>query len=63
MPTQVQIDAAAAAIATRLDAYIEAKAPGFIVAEVEAELKALAPQIAQDALTAAAKAATSPQEN
>jgi len=63
MPTQAQIDAAAAAIVARLDKYIEAKAPSFIVAGVEADLKALAPQIAQDALTAAERTSTSAQEN
>ena len=57
MATQAQIDAAAASLNKDLDAMVEQKAPGFLVAEVEAELKSLVPQWAANALAAAEAAA------
>lgn len=56
MATTAQIQAATASLIKDLDAMIEQKAPGFIVDEVEAELKTLAPQWAANALDAAEKA-------
>jgi len=52
--TQAQIDAAAASLNKDLDAMVEQKAPGFLVAEVEAEIRNLVPQWAANALDAAA---------
>ena len=54
MATPAQIQAASASLISDLDTMIEQKAPGFIVDEVEAELKTLAPQWAANALAAAA---------
>lgn len=51
--TQAQINAAAASLNKDLDAMVEQKAPGFLVAEVEAEIKGLATQWAANALAAA----------
>lgn len=56
MATSAQLSAATASLIADLDAMVAQKAPGFMVSEVENELKTLAPQWAANALAAAEKA-------
>jgi len=59
MATPAQLSAATASLISDLDAMVQQKAPGFMVSEVENELKTLAPQWAANALAAAEKAGES----
>jgi hypothetical protein len=56
MATPAQLSAATASLISDLNIMVQQKAPGFMVVEVENELKTLAPQWAANALAAAEKA-------